>query len=308
MLVVSRKEERYTDCQFRDLRDFLQHGDCLALNDSKVLPARLYGHREGFSGQIEVLLVKPSGPDPLTWLALARPGRKLRSGERILFSPRLSAEIIGRGSNGERILRFHVDGDLHEAISEVGHTPLPPYIRRPDTSDDATRYQTVYAASPGSVAAPTAGLHFTPELLAAFDVPIARVTLHTGLGTFQPLQSETVEAVRLHSESYTIAPESVAAIRAASRVVAVGTTTVRTLETAASSGWNALCGETDLFISPGFQFLCTGAMLTNFHLPQSSLLILVCSFGGKDLILDAYRHAVAAGYRFYSYGDCMLIV
>jgi S-adenosylmethionine:tRNA ribosyltransferase-isomerase len=199
--------------------------------------------------------------------------------------------------------------DVFDVLERAGHVPLPPYIHRPDTAADRERYQTVFARERGSVAAPTAGLHFTPEILDACRAAgaiVAKVTLHVGLGTFQPLHTERIEDVHLHTESFTVPPETVAAMDAASRVVAVGTTTVRAIESAATAGLKP--GETNLFISPGFRFRRTGAMLTNFHLPQSSLLVLVCTFAGRELALAAYRHAVEARYRFFSYGDCMLIL
>ncbi len=311
MLVVDRKAGRWDDRMFRELPEYLTAGDCLVVNNSKVLPARLYGHRDGFAGHVEVLLVRPRSEDHLTWQALARPGRKLRSGDRIVFSEKLQAEILGRGDFGERLLRFHVDGSFYEAIGEIGHMPLPPYIHRGDTAADRQRYQTIYAEQAGSVAAPTAGLHFTGEVMErcrAAGAAVQHVTLHVGLGTFQPLHTEVVEEVKLHSEAYSIAPEEAEAIRAAQRVIAVGTTSVRTLETAAASEWRELTGDTSIFISPGHRFRRVDAMLTNFHLPKSSLLMLVCALGGMELVLEAYRHAVRAGYRFYSYGDCMLIV
>jgi S-adenosylmethionine:tRNA ribosyltransferase-isomerase len=247
--------------------------------------------------------------DRLTWEALVRPGRKMRTGERIRFPTGLTAEITGRGEYGERILRFQTDRDLYEVLEEIGHTPLPPYIRRPDAPEDRSRYQTVYATSTGSVAAPTAGLHFTPEVLEACreaGAATAYVTLHVGLGTFQPLHTEIVEDARLHSEHFEIAETSAAAIRAAARRIAVGTTTVRTLETAAREG--KLAGETSIYIYPGFEFRAVNAIVTNFHLPRSSLLMLVCAFAGRELTLAAYEHAVRKRYRFFSYGDCMLIL
>jgi S-adenosylmethionine:tRNA ribosyltransferase-isomerase len=311
MLVVYRNEARWEDRRFQDLPQFLRAGDCLVLNNSKVLPARLYGHRKGFEGHVEVLLVRAISEDQLTWRCLARPGRKLRTGERISFSERLEAEIIGRGEFGERLLRFYCEGNFFDAIAEVGHMPLPPYIHRSDTAVDRSRYQTVYAREEGSVAAPTAGLHFTEPVLEACraaGAEIETVTLHVGLGTFQPLHTEQIEEVKLHTEQYSIAPSVAERIKGATRVIAVGTTSVRTIETAAASEWRDLNGDTDLFIYPGRAFRRVDAMLTNFHLPQSSLLVLVCAFGGRELMLDAYRHAVLAGYRFYSYGDCMLIV
>ncbi|MBS1829775.1 MAG: tRNA preQ1(34) S-adenosylmethionine ribosyltransferase-isomerase QueA [Acidobacteria bacterium] len=309
MLVVYRAEGRWEDRMFREFPSFLHPGDCLVLNDSKVLPARLYGHREGFTGHVEVLLVRAISDDQLTWLTLARPGRKLRSRDRIRFSERLEAEILGRGEYGERTIRFYPQGDFFECIEEVGHMPLPPYIHRGDTKVDATRYQTVFAREAGSVAAPTAGLHFTNEVLEACrarGASIERVTLHVGLGTFQPLHTQVIEDVKLHSERYHVAPETAERIRVAPRVIAAGTTSVRTLETVAATG--RIDGDTDLFLYPGATFRRVNAMLTNFHLPQSSLLVLVCAFGGKELMIEAYRHAVREEYRFYSYGDCMLIV
>jgi S-adenosylmethionine:tRNA ribosyltransferase-isomerase len=270
-----------------------------------VFPSRLYGHREGHSGRVEVFLTRQDSADGLQWTALVRPGRKMRSGERIVISNELAVEILGRGEFGERTVKLSPKGDVFEVLERAGHVPLPPYIRRPDTTADRERYQTVFARERGSVAAPTAGLHFTPEILdacRAAGAAMARVTLHVGLGTFQPLHTEVIEEVKLHSESFVVPPETSAAMDAASRVVAVGTTSVRAIESDPSRS------QTELFISPGFAFRRTGALLTNFHLPKSSLLVLVCAFAGRDLALAAYRHAVEARYRFFSYGDCMLIV
>jgi S-adenosylmethionine:tRNA ribosyltransferase-isomerase len=236
----------------------------------------------------------------------------MRTGERIRFGDALTGEIIGRGEFGERTIRFDCSGDIYDALDALGHVPLPPYIHRPDRPEDRDRYQTVYAAQTGSVAAPTAGLHFTPDVLAdcrAAGAEIAYVTLHVGLGTFQPIHGDVIEQVKLHSEMYQIDSVNAARIRGAERRIAVGTTSVRTIETAArSADLMAASGDTDLFIYPGFEFRCTDAMLTNFHLPKSSLLMLVSAFAGRELILDAYRHAVQERYRFFSYGDCMLIV
>jgi len=312
MLVLHRREQRWEDRMFRDLPSFLRAGDCLVLNDTKVFPARLLGHRRGFRGQAEVFLVRPMDGEGRTWLALVRPGRKMRSGERVVLGEGLEAVIVGRNEFGERIVRLECEGDLYRKLDEVGHVPLPPYIRREDEAKDRARYQTVYARRTGSVAAPTAGLHFTPEALEACreaGAEVARVTLHVGLGTFQPLHTDVVEEAKLHSEWFSIQEEEASKMRRAGRLVAVGTTAVRTLETAAHrGGLAAMEGETDLFIHPGFAFQATAAMLTNFHLPKSSLLILVCALAGRELVLEAYRHAVEAGYRFYSYGDCMLIL
>jgi S-adenosylmethionine:tRNA ribosyltransferase-isomerase len=328
MLVVHRSEGRWEDREFRELPGFLREGDCLVLNDSRVFQSRLFGRREGvhslpvgkrnpkrfehLAGRVEVFLTKPVSEDRRTWEALVRPGRKMRTGERIRFDETLAAEIVGRGEFGERTIRFECEGDIYDALQRIGHVPLPPYIHRPDRAEDRERYQTVFAAHTGSVAAPTAGLHFTPQIMAqccAAGAEIAYVTLHVGLGTFQPLHTEVVEEAHLHAEHFEIGAESAERIRMARRRIAVGTTSVRTLETAASSGGVAASrGETSMFIYPGYEFKAVDAMLTNFHLPKSSLLLLVCAFGGRELILEAYRHAVAEGYRFFSYGDCMLIV
>jgi len=325
MLVVHRDEGRWEDRVFRDLPEYLRPGDCLVLNDSRVFPARLFGHRHGvqslpigkknparheyLSGEAEVFLVRPLTSDASEWEALVRPGRKMRTGERIRFDGALEAEIVARGEFGERTIRFSGVDDVYAALEQIGHVPLPPYIKRPDDAADRERYQTVFAREKGSVAAPTAGLHFTGEVLDACrnrGAGIAYVTLHVGLGTFQPLHTERIEEVHLHSERYAITEENAQQIRAAERVVAVGTTSVRTIESAWRTG--ALSGETDIFIYPGFEFQRVNAMLTNFHLPKTSLVLLVAALAGQELTLAAYRHAVEQGYRFYSYGDCMLVV
>ena len=301
MLVLDRAAQRWEDRAFRDFPSYLRGGDCLVLNDSKVFPSRLYGHRVGFSGAVEVLLVTPLSEDAKTWTALVHPGRKMRTRERVAFDG-VEAEVIGRGEYGERTLRFHYAGDFYELLRRIGHVPLPPYIKRADTAEDQERYQTVFARETGSVAAPTAGLHFTGEILdacRAAGAEIAYVTLHVGLGTFQPVRGES-----LHAERFHVSEEAAAKIRAAHRVICAGTTSVRAVE----SLYLDKRGETDLFIRPGFEFQRVNAMLTNFHLPESSLLMLVCAFAGREFVLSAYEHAVQAGYRFYSYGDCMLIV
>ncbi len=301
MLVLYRAEQRWENRAFRDFPQFLRAGDYLVLNDSKVFPSRLYGTRVGFSGVVEVLLVQPISEDAKTWTALVHPGRKMRTRERVAFDG-IEAEVIGRGEYGERTLRFHYDGDFYQWLGRIGHVPLPPYIKRTDTVEDRERYQTVFARETGSVAAPTAGLHFTGEILDACrkaGAGIAYVTLHVGLGTFQPVRGE-----KLHAERFHVAAEDAGKIRAAERVICAGTTSVRAVE----SLFLGKSDETDLFIRPGFQFQRTNAMLTNFHLPESSLLMLVCAFAGREFVLSAYEHAVKEGYRFYSYGDCMLIV
>ena len=284
---------------FREFPSFIRPGDCLVVNNSKVFPSRLYGRSK--RGAIEVLLLRPISDDGKTWQVLVKPGRKMPVGERIRFDD-LAAEIVTRGEYGERTLRFDTESNVFDLLDAIGHVPLPPYIKRPDTTEDRHRYQTIFAEQPGSVAAPTAGLHFTPEILQscqAAGAQIAPITLHVGLGTFQPVRGD-----KLHVEQFSIPPDSASKIQSAARVICAGTTSVRAIE-------SMLLGkhdETDLFIRPGFTFRRTGAMLTNFHLPQSSLLMLVCAFGGQDLVLAAYQHAVESGYRFYSYGDCMLIV
>jgi len=344
MLVVCRNENRWEDRLFCELPAFLHAGDCLVLNDSRVFPARLFGHRAGvhahavgknnpklrehLSGRVEVFLLRAVSADGKEWEALVRPGRKMRTGERIHFSDGLEGEIAARGEYGERRIRFECAGDPFVEFEKIGHVPLPPYIKRADSPADRERYQTVFAREKGSVAAPTAGLHFTPQILdecRARGASIAYVTLHVGLGTFQPLHTGQLEQGRLHAERYSIGAADAANVCAASRVVAVGTTSVRTLESAMVRQVPDLptvlptgppprphidpChGETDLFIYPGFQFRAVGAMLTNFHLPRTSLLLLVCAFAGRELALAAYRHAVEERYRFYSYGDCMLII
>ncbi len=305
MLVVDRAAGTYRDHQFRDLPQFISAGDCLVLNDTRVFPSRLLGHRPGTTGNIEIFLTKTLTPDCSTWNALVKPGRKMGVGERVVISDELHAEVLERGEFGERTVRLEAKGDLFEVLERVGHVPLPPYIRRADTSDDRERYQTVFARERGSVAAPTAGLHFTPEILeqcrkAGADV--AHVTLHVGLGTFQPLRTDVIEEVKLHHEAISVPDATIRAMDAAKRVVAVGTTSVRAIESPPG------VAETDIFISPGFEFKRTGAMVTNFHLPKSSLLVLVCAFAGTELALAAYRHAVEEKYRFFSYGDCMLII
>jgi S-adenosylmethionine:tRNA ribosyltransferase-isomerase len=327
MLVLDRATGAVEDDLFTNLGKHLRQGDLLVLNDSRVIPARLYARRtlrrerEKPTGRIEVMLTEPAGEN--RWRALVRPGRKVAIGERLVFpTPTgeivLEAEVLERGEFGDRLLQFAPVDDFFAVLDRIGHIPLPPYIHRADADADRDRYQTVFAEERGSVAAPTAGLHFTPQMLASLEaigVEIARVTLHVGLGTFAPLHVERVDEVRLHSERYTISPEAAnsinSAARSARRIVAVGTTVVRTLESAARAAvGNPIqphSGTTEIFISPGFEFRLVGALLTNFHLPQSSLLMLVSSFAGRERILAAYRHAVEQNYRFFSYGDCMFI-
>ena len=296
--------------------------------------ARRAGHPERLRGRVEVLLTRQLQEEPNEWECLVRPGRKIGVGERLIFGEQdeLEAEVMARGEFGERRIRFaktptsrtknaremgHPAEDFFGLVEKIGHVPLPPYIGREDSSGDRERYQTVYARERGSVAAPTAGLHFTPEILKRVrerGIETAEVTLHVGLGTFQPVRTERVEEHRLHSEAYSISEDAAEMIgrarRDSRRIVAVGTTTVRTLEFAAQQGAGEVragTGEANIFIYPGYKFQVVEALLTNFHLPQSTLLMMVCALGGKENILRAYEHAVRERYRFYSYGDCMLV-
>ena len=330
MLTMERSSGALSDRSFTDLPSLLNPGDLLILNDSRVIPARLYAHRANARGQqqpsgsIEVLLTSPDAAG--NWSALVRPGRKVRVGDLLEFpSPdgtiMLRAEVISSGEFGERTLRFAPTEDFFATLEKIGHMPLPPYIKREDQTGDRERYQTVFAQERGSVAAPTAGLHFTPSVLEAIatrGVEIAKLTLHVGLGTFSPLRVERVDEIHLHSERYMLPAATAEALNRARaegrRIVAVGTTAVRTLEHCALTA-ETLCGgqlqahsgETSIFISPGHEFRIVGAMLTNFHLPKSSLLMLVSAFAGRERVLEAYGYAVRERYRFFSYGDCMFI-
>ncbi len=322
MLVVDRQRGLWQDRAFRDFPEYLRTGDCLAVNNTRVLPARLFGRRAGvhattskqeISGLVEVLLLKQVAAMPLRWEALVRPGRKLRVGERIHFPGGADASIVARGELGLRTLEFEDAGGFLEMLERIGHVPLPPYIKRSDALEDRERYQTVYASRPGSVAAPTAGLHFTPEILRRIGergAARAEITLHVGLGTFQPVHAAEIKDHKMHAEHYEISAEAAELLNSASRVVAAGTTAARTLEHAvgADGRYGASSGETELFVTPGYEFRAIDGLLTNFHLPRSTLLMLVCAFAGRELVLDAYKHAVRKNYRFYSYGDCMLVI
>lgn len=303
MLVVDRHTGALDDRHFSNLPEYLGPGDCVVINDSKVFPSRLLGHRPT-GGKVEVFLLRQL--EPGLWTALVKPGRSLQPGATIQFAAGLTAEIVSRADLGERTVRF--SRPIEDELDQIGHIPLPPYIRRPDNPADQERYQTVYAQHLGSVAAPTAGLHFTPEILTqcqARGATIAHVTLHVGLGTFQPLTTDEVADVKLHPERYDISPASSTQMRQAKRLIAIGTTSLRTIE---SSRLAPGSGETTLFIAPGYQFNHGAALLTNFHLPGTSLLLLVAAFAGVELSKLAYAHAVDKRYRFYSYGDCMLIL
>ncbi|MFL6352453.1 MAG: tRNA preQ1(34) S-adenosylmethionine ribosyltransferase-isomerase QueA [Bryobacteraceae bacterium] len=313
MLVVSREKQSFYDDLFKNFNKYIRPGDCLVLNDSRVFPARLHGRRHISSGaEIEAFLLRPLDQQETVWSALVRPGKRVRIGDKIVFNDDVCAEVLSCGDFGERTLRFRAGPPVRELIQALGTVPLPPYIHRFPNTADRERYQTVFAQKSGSIAAPTAGLHFTPQMLESCreaGAEIACITLHVGLGTFEPIRQKNLENVRLHGEFFEISSSNAAKLNRAKRLFCVGTTTVRTLETAVRAGrrFAPIQAETDLFIYPGFHFQAAGAMLTNFHLPQSSLLMLVSAFAGAELILAAYRHAVADRYRFYSYGDCMLV-
>jgi S-adenosylmethionine:tRNA ribosyltransferase-isomerase len=345
MLRLDRRTGEYSDDFFRHLPEILRPGDLLILNDSRVIPARLFATRAGLhtqqssphpSGRIEVLLTQHLGGED--WSALVRPSRKVQPGERLHFhapneaEPLLTAEILTAGEFGERTLRFVPTPDFQSILEKIGHMPLPPYIHRSDNLEDRDRYQTVYAREtgsyePGSAAAPTAGLHFTPAILDELKqkgIHIETITLHVGLGTFQPVRAKNLADIHLHAEHYTLPAATATAINAAlaegRSIIAAGTTTTRTLEHCAQLAstdpfephtglrLHPHSGSTEIFISPGHKFRVVSGLLTNFHLPQSTLLMLVSAFAGREAVLAAYAHAVRERYRFFSYGDCMLLL
>ncbi len=295
MLVVDRVSGEILHRTFREFPSFLRPGDRVALNDSRVIKSRLLAPDKN----IEIFLLEPCGER--RWKSLVRPGRKLRPGARVTIAG-TEATVLDVLAGGERVVEFAREPDLEK----FGHIPLPPYLRRAADADDDGRYQTVYASPPGSVAAPTAGLHFTGEMLAG--IPHSFLTLHVGAGTFLPVKSERVADHAMHEEWYEISPQAAHELNAAARIVAVGTTAARVLESRPKGALTACTARTDIFIYPPHTFLRTGALLTNFHLPRSTLLMLVCAFAGRDLVLRAYREAIAERYRFYSYGDCMLVL
>jgi S-adenosylmethionine:tRNA ribosyltransferase-isomerase len=337
LLLLNRSSGVFEDHQFAEFPRLLRGDELLVFNNARVIPARLFGRRAGvhsqpasratrsehLTGKVEIFLTREL--DSETWEALVRPGRKMHVGERVLFGEgELEAEILSRGQLGLRTLKFvsHDHRTIGEHFERLGHVPLPPYIERADESSDRERYQTIFAKKLGAIAAPTAGLHFSTEILEqirARGVESCELTLHVGIGTFQPIHGETLEGHLMHAEGYEI-PEATAeciqsARNAGRPIVAVGTTAVRALEDAAlraaesGSANLVLPGKADarLFIVPGFQFRIVEGLLTNFHLPRSTLLALVCAFAGREHVLAAYEHAVGAGYRFYSYGDCLLV-
>jgi S-adenosylmethionine:tRNA ribosyltransferase-isomerase len=333
MMLLDRATQRWEDRTFGEISQILRADDLLVFNNTKVFPARLLGRRRGITaqpvgknnpaqrgfltGETELLLTRQESED--VWQGLVHPGRKVRTGEVLVFGEdELEAEIVARGEYGVRRVRLRArTGTIEDAIDKLGHVPLPPYIHRSDESSDRATYQTVYAKVRGAVAAPTAGLHFTPRVLSALaarGIESCEITLHVGLGTFQPVRAKHVEDHHMEAERYEISEAAASTINRAleqrRRVIAVGTTSVRTLESVASDNGGSVApgrGETRLFIVPGFRFGVVCGLLTNFHLPQSTLLMLVSAFAGKDFVLSAYHHALEARYRFYSYGDCMLI-
>jgi S-adenosylmethionine:tRNA ribosyltransferase-isomerase len=322
LLRLDRQSGDLTHATVGQLPNLLQPGDLLVVNNTRVFPARLLGRRVPTGGAVECLLVKCVDPESGVWEALMHPGQKLKPGARVMFDGAtvLGGEVLERHFFGRRLIRLWTENGsaVETAVDAIGHVPLPPYIKRDDTAADRERYQTVFARVRGSVAAPTAGLHFTPPLvdaLRARGVECAAITLHVGYGTFQPVRTERVEDHHVEAEQYEISPETAAVIdrarRDQRRIVAVGTTTTRALEAVAQAHGGVIvpgAGTADLFIYPGFQFRLIDALLTNFHLPRSSLLMLVAAFAGRARILAAYHAAIASGYRFYSYGDAMLIV
>ena len=334
MMVLDRTRQDFQDRIFRDLPAILRPGDLLVFNNTKVFPARLLGRRQGIraqrigkhnpaarehlTGEVELLLTRQESED--LWQGLVHPGRKIRTREVLVFGDdELQAEVLDRGQYGARRVRLRArDGNLERTIDRLGHVPLPPYIRRADEAGDRETYQTVYAKVRGAVAAPTAGFHFTERVLSQLQergVESCEITLHVGLGTFQPVRAREVEDHKMEPERYEVSAAAADAVNRAleegRRIIAVGTTSVRTLEHLGRKHQGRIspgCGETSLFIVPGFEFKIVQGLLTNFHLPKSTLLMLVCAFAGKDLTLRAYQHATEERYRFYSYGDCMLIV
>jgi S-adenosylmethionine:tRNA ribosyltransferase-isomerase len=316
MLVVTRAEKAFSDAHFYDFPSFLKAGDVLVLNNTKVFPARLFGENET-GARVEIFLVKEN--ENQSWETLARPARRLKIGKKIIFSPELSAEVLEKTVEGRVFVRFEAKGDFDRILDEIGKTPLPPYIKRDseETDKDRERYQTVFAKQRGAIAAPTAGLHFTPEIIEKIKnqgVTVAEITLHVGYGTFEPVRAEDLSEHRVLPENYEISEAAAETLNRAKtenrRIVAVGTTTTRTLESNFAKNKKFAAGKNlaDLTVTPGYEFQAIDGLLTNFHLPQSSLLVLTSTFGTHELIMKAYRHAVASGYRFYSYGDCMLII
>lgn len=313
LLVLDRKTKKYEDKIFKDILDYLKPGDCLVRNNTKVLPARLYGEKEVTGAHVEFLLLNRIEGD--IWEVMVRPGKKLMQGAKVVFGDGLlKAEIIEKMDNGNRKVLFKYDGIFNEILEQIGLMPLPPYIK--ERLEEKDRYQTVYAKHEGSAAAPTAGLHFTDELLEKIKekgVEIINVTLHVGIGTFRPVKVDTIEEHEMHSEHFYITKEAAEKINKAKkegrRIISVGTTSTRVLESVADENGmvKEMEGNTQIFIYPGYKFKCVDALITNFHLPQSTLIMLVSALAGKEFVMDAYKHAVEEKYRFFSFGDAMFI-
>lgn len=317
LLYLSKNDGKPEHMKFTDFSEYFRQGDLLILNDSRVFPARLYGRKRKSGGKVEIFLLE--NLDNGSWEALVRPGKRLPPGtEVVFFDERLSARLGERTQSGGRVVHFHTNGDFMSIIRDCGEVPLPPYIDRSAEEEDKARYQTIYAEEVGAVAAPTAGFHFTKDIFDKLEtrgVEIARLTLHPGLGTFRPITKTDISKHRMHPEKYTIPAETARMINSARgkgrRVIAIGTTTARALESSCdSNGRIGACDwrKTDLFIKPPYEFRIIDGLLTNFHLPKSTLLLLVSALAGREQVLAAYREAIAAGYRFYSYGDAMLIL
>ncbi len=317
MLIVNRAQQNWRDAKFQDFPELINPGDVLVLNNTKVFPARLVGNRQNLTGKIELFLIREL-PDK-TWETLARPARRLGTGTNLVFGDgKLTAKVLQKKPDGHLIVAFETDGDFAEILETVGQTPLPPYIRRQEkpTAADRERYQTVFAKEKGAVAAPTAGLHFTPQVIEqvrARGAEIVEITLHVGYGTFEPVRAADLSAHKVSPEQSEISLPAAEIINRARRdkrrIVSVGTTTTRALESATNERGEIEAGarESALTITPGYKFKTVSALLTNFHLPESSLLVLVSTFAGHQLMMSAYAHAVAHKYRFYSYGDCMFV-
>lgn len=312
LMIYDRKTGKTEHKIFRDIIDELNPGDALVINNTRVIPARLFGIKEGTERHVEFLLLNKKTQD--TWEILCRPGKKLRVADKVVFSEKLSAEILHKEEDGVTLVRFYCDGIFEAVLDELGNMPLPPYITK--RLEDKERYQTVYAKTRGSAAAPTAGLHFTPELLDKIrkkGVEIIEVLLHVGLGTFRPVKVDDVTKHKMHSEYYSVSPEAADRINAVrkngGRIIAVGTTSIRTLESVSEEDGTVLSksGYTDIFIYPGYKFKAVDALITNFHLPESTLIMLISAFAGKDEVLKLYETAVKMKYRFFSFGDAMFI-
>lgn len=316
MLVLNRHEKTIEDAHFFDFTRFIKSGDVVVLNNTKVFPARVFGETET-GAKVEIFLVEKRENDK--WEALARPAKRLKTGKKIIFNEKLSATVSGRTEEGRVVIEFSANGDFDEILDEIGKTPLPPYIKRADENfdTDRERYQTVFARERGAIAAPTAGLHFTPQILDEIKnlgANVAEITLHVGYGTFEPVRVEDLSEHKVLPESYEISAETAKILNKARaenrRIIAIGTTTTRCLETSVAKNGKFIAenSKADLTITPGYEFKAIDGLLTNFHLPKSSLLVLVSTFAGHKFIMNAYAHAVAENYRFYSYGDCMLIL